>query len=142
MSSLSNKNANNQSTISNVAGDQNIVIHYQKQAPRKPEHQAFGEPDMNKSLSKYYNQIGKDTDIGKIDLFYSDSQAENQILLSKLDVAKEAGRDSSKACLTGTRVSLLERIKNWALDPSGERTLLLSGAAGKVALFKNVLHLS
>ncbi|KAJ7791983.1 hypothetical protein B0H14DRAFT_2395178 [Mycena olivaceomarginata] len=35
----------------------------------------------------------------------------------------------SKACLQGTRVELLTRIQNWALNPA-ERTLLLYGAAG------------
>ncbi|KAG6806548.1 hypothetical protein H0H92_010885, partial [Tricholoma furcatifolium] len=48
-----------------------------------------------------------------------------------LNAAKEAGRAGSKACLKGTRVALLQRIKDWALNPSDKRTLLLSGAAGK-----------
>ncbi|KAG6808448.1 hypothetical protein H0H92_004088 [Tricholoma furcatifolium] len=51
-------------------------------------------------------------------------------MLSKLHVAKDSGRVSSKACLEGTRVELLRRIKAWALDPAGERVLLLHGAAG------------
>ncbi|KAJ6503812.1 hypothetical protein C8R45DRAFT_1091581 [Mycena sanguinolenta] len=50
-------------------------------------------------------------------------------LTSKLNSAKDAGVRASKACLQGTRVELLNRIRNWALSPS-ERTLLLYGAAG------------
>ena len=39
----------------------------------------------------------------------------------------------SKACLPGTRVALLasEEIWVWALNPTGQRALLLHGAAGK-----------
>ncbi|KAG6808213.1 hypothetical protein H0H92_005021, partial [Tricholoma furcatifolium] len=54
----------------------------------------------------------------------------NDSILSKLHIAKEVGPVGSKACLKGTRVALLEKIYNWALDPVGERTLLLTGAAG------------
>ncbi|KAG6808070.1 hypothetical protein H0H92_005520, partial [Tricholoma furcatifolium] len=52
-------------------------------------------------------------------------------LLSKLYVAKDGGAVGSKICLEGTRVALLQRIYNWALDSSGERVLLLHGGAGK-----------
>ncbi|KAG6827797.1 hypothetical protein H0H92_010432, partial [Tricholoma furcatifolium] len=51
-------------------------------------------------------------------------------LLSKLQVAKNTGQTSSKACLEGTRVALLEQIYDWVEDPKGARVLLLSGAAG------------
>ncbi|KAG6823712.1 hypothetical protein H0H92_009285, partial [Tricholoma furcatifolium] len=54
----------------------------------------------------------------------------DKIMLSKLHAAKDAGRLVSKACLEGTRVELLERIRAWALDPTGERALILHGAAG------------
>ena len=37
----------------------------------------------------------------------------------------------SKACLPGSRVALLEQIQLWALNPTGQRALLLHGAAGK-----------
>ncbi|KAJ7876672.1 hypothetical protein B0H14DRAFT_2568069 [Mycena olivaceomarginata] len=50
-------------------------------------------------------------------------------LTSKLNYAKDAGVQASKACLQGTRVELLTRIREWALHPA-ERTLLLYGAAG------------
>ncbi|KAG6826233.1 hypothetical protein H0H92_000630, partial [Tricholoma furcatifolium] len=50
--------------------------------------------------------------------------------LSKLHAAKNAGVFGSKACLEGTRVALLGRINNWALDSTGKRALLLTGAAG------------
>ncbi|KAG6806965.1 hypothetical protein H0H92_009342, partial [Tricholoma furcatifolium] len=53
-----------------------------------------------------------------------------KIMLSKLHAAKDAGRVVSKACLEGTRVELLERIKAWALDSTRERALILHGAAG------------
>ncbi|KAG6808665.1 hypothetical protein H0H92_003317 [Tricholoma furcatifolium] len=52
------------------------------------------------------------------------------IMLAKLPAAKNAGRSGSKSCLNGTRVQLLERIQTWAMDPTGKRALLLSGAAG------------
>ncbi|KAG6822379.1 hypothetical protein H0H92_014101, partial [Tricholoma furcatifolium] len=54
----------------------------------------------------------------------------DKIMLSKLHAAKDAGRVVSKACLEGTRVELLERIKAWALDSTRERALILHGAAG------------
>ncbi|KAG6825427.1 hypothetical protein H0H92_003727 [Tricholoma furcatifolium] len=58
------------------------------------------------------------------------SRMDNEKLLSKLHAAKDAGRVGSKACLDGTRVALLARITAWALNPTGERVLLLNGAAG------------
>ncbi|KAG6827494.1 hypothetical protein H0H92_011547 [Tricholoma furcatifolium] len=54
----------------------------------------------------------------------------NDSILNKLHVAKDVGPVGSKTCLEGTRVALLNKIYNWALDPAGERTLLLTGAAG------------
>ncbi|KAG6805286.1 hypothetical protein H0H92_015973, partial [Tricholoma furcatifolium] len=54
----------------------------------------------------------------------------NDSILSKLHIAKDVGPVGSKTCLEGTRVALLDKIYNWALDPAGERTLLLTGAAG------------
>ncbi|KAF7349639.1 TPR-like protein [Mycena sanguinolenta] len=54
---------------------------------------------------------------------------QTQDLISKLNYAKDAGVRASKACLPGTRVKLLSRIRNWALYPA-QRTLLLYGAAG------------
>ena len=50
-------------------------------------------------------------------------------LTNKLNYAKDARVQASKACLKGTRVELLTRIRNWALHPE-KRTLLLYGAAG------------
>ncbi|KAJ7875735.1 hypothetical protein B0H14DRAFT_2343035, partial [Mycena olivaceomarginata] len=44
--------------------------------------------------------------------------------------AKDAGPIASKACLPNTRVSLLSRMRRWALHPTSARTLLLHGAAG------------
>ncbi|KAJ7790050.1 hypothetical protein B0H14DRAFT_226759 [Mycena olivaceomarginata] len=45
--------------------------------------------------------------------------------------ARDAGPSASKACLPGTRVALLSRIRHWALHPTSARTILLHGAAGK-----------
>ncbi|KAG6806113.1 hypothetical protein H0H92_012634, partial [Tricholoma furcatifolium] len=64
-----------------------------------------------------YHHIGGDSYTAKIQVFSRDSQADPTIL-SKLNAAKEAGRAGSKACLKGTRVSLLQRIQDWALDSS------------------------
>ncbi|KAJ7838028.1 hypothetical protein B0H14DRAFT_2513447 [Mycena olivaceomarginata] len=50
-------------------------------------------------------------------------------LIRTLNCAKDAGVQASKACLQGTRVELLTRIRNWALHPE-KCTLLLYGAAG------------
>ncbi|KAF8193560.1 WD40-repeat-containing domain protein, partial [Mycena galopus ATCC 62051] len=50
--------------------------------------------------------------------------------INKLKYAKEAGVQASKACLLGTRVELLTRIRKWALNRATERILLLHGAAG------------
>lgn len=38
---------------------------------------------------------------------------------------------ASKSCLPHTRVAILEQIQVWALNPTGQRALLLHGAAGK-----------
>ncbi|KAF7349666.1 WD40 repeat-like protein [Mycena sanguinolenta] len=54
---------------------------------------------------------------------------QTQDVTSKLKYANNAGMRASKACLQGTRVELLARIKNWALQDA-EHTLLLYGAAG------------
>ena len=51
--------------------------------------------------------------------------------IKELHYAKDVSASKSKACLPGTRVTLLEQIKVWALDPTGQRALLLYGAAGK-----------
>ncbi|KAJ7797423.1 hypothetical protein B0H14DRAFT_57688, partial [Mycena olivaceomarginata] len=62
-------------------------------------------------------------------VIYNISLEQTPDLTSKLNYAKDAGVRASKACLQGTRVELLGRIRNWALH-SAERTLLLYGAAG------------
>ncbi|KAJ7845009.1 hypothetical protein B0H14DRAFT_3868159 [Mycena olivaceomarginata] len=54
----------------------------------------------------------------------------NHNRIHSLRSAKDAGPTASKACLQGTRIALLSRIRYWALDPTGARTLLLHGAAG------------
>ncbi|KAJ7497873.1 hypothetical protein B0H11DRAFT_2384714 [Mycena galericulata] len=51
--------------------------------------------------------------------------------INALRCAKDAGPFASKACLPDTRISLLSRIRRWALHPTSARTLLLHGAAGK-----------
>ncbi|KAJ7877408.1 WD40-repeat-containing domain protein, partial [Mycena olivaceomarginata] len=50
--------------------------------------------------------------------------------INALRCAKDAGPFASKACLQGTRISLLSRVRRWALERTSERTLLLHGAAG------------
>ncbi|KAG6906873.1 hypothetical protein DXG01_011586 [Tephrocybe rancida] len=55
----------------------------------------------------------------------------NDNVINKLPASKGAGPGSSKACLPGTRVALLSRIHDWALDPTSQQLLLLHGAAGK-----------
>ncbi|KAL0945602.1 hypothetical protein HGRIS_014986 [Hohenbuehelia grisea] len=51
-------------------------------------------------------------------------------IIQKLPFNKEHSRSPQKQCLEDTRVDLLLRIQGWALDPVGDRTLLLYGAAG------------
>ncbi|KAG6810003.1 hypothetical protein H0H92_013743 [Tricholoma furcatifolium] len=58
-----------------------------------------------------------------------DTQINAQINVETV-VDAQAGRGRSKACLDNTRIALLERITAWALNPTGERTLLLHGALG------------
>ncbi|KAG6905446.1 hypothetical protein DXG01_002597 [Tephrocybe rancida] len=55
----------------------------------------------------------------------------NNNVINKLPASKDAGWGSSKACLQDTRVALLSRIHDWALDPTSQQLLLLHGAAGK-----------
>lgn len=54
---------------------------------------------------------------------------DNNMVIQKLPAAKGNG-SFEKQCLKGTRVNLLSQIETWALDPKGNRTLLLYGAAG------------
>ncbi|KAG6810047.1 hypothetical protein H0H92_013586 [Tricholoma furcatifolium] len=61
----------------------------------------------------------------------SHASSDDDILLSKLHFAKDAGCVGSKGCLNGTRVALLKRINDWAQNPLSQKTLLLNGAAGK-----------
>ena len=51
--------------------------------------------------------------------------------IDSLPYAKDVSASKSKACLPGTRVTLLEQILVWALNPTGQHVLLLHGAAGK-----------
>ncbi|KAF7349667.1 WD-REPEATS-REGION domain-containing protein [Mycena sanguinolenta] len=60
---------------------------------------------------------------------YNFSLEQTKDLTSKLNYGKDAGARPSKACLQGTRVKLLAKIRDWALHPA-ECTLLLYGAAG------------
>ncbi|KAJ7439533.1 hypothetical protein B0H11DRAFT_1883930 [Mycena galericulata] len=55
----------------------------------------------------------------------------NHNRIYSLRCATDAGPTALKACLQGTRVALLSRIRDWALHPTSARTLLLHGAAGK-----------
>ena len=57
--------------------------------------------------------------------------ADDRACIDSLPYAKGVSASESKACLPNTRVALLERIQGWALNPTGDRTLLLHGAAGK-----------
>ena len=57
--------------------------------------------------------------------------ADDRACIERLPYAKGVSASKSKACLLGTRVALLEEIQGWALSPTGQRLLLLHGAAGK-----------
>ncbi|KAG6809807.1 hypothetical protein H0H92_014669 [Tricholoma furcatifolium] len=81
-------------------------------------------------VSELMNNIGGDAYIAGTLQQNNIFQGSDATVLSKLHVAKGAGPAGSKACIPGTRVALLERIYRWALDPSGQRTLLLNGAGG------------
>jgi hypothetical protein len=56
---------------------------------------------------------------------------DDRACIDRLHYAKDASASKLKACLSLTRVALLERIQAWALNPTGLRMLLLHGAAGK-----------
>ncbi|KAG6807302.1 hypothetical protein H0H92_008055 [Tricholoma furcatifolium] len=75
-------------------------------------------------------------------------QLYKDILLSKLYFAKNGGAAGSKVCLEGTRVALLQRIYDWALNPLGERVFLkllvkqLRLFSHSIAQFKSALLLN
>ncbi|KAG6805934.1 hypothetical protein H0H92_013357, partial [Tricholoma furcatifolium] len=138
----------NDSTISTVSGNQNIAENmtiYQnaRNRARKPSSEEFnglitedlGRMNANDSAvtsssasnERTYN-VGGDAYIAES--LHQNFQGSDASFLSKLHVGKNAGTLGSKACLEGTRISLLKRIREWALHPSGERTLFLTGAAG------------
>ena len=66
-----------------------------------------------------------------IDVIYLLFITGNDSKIMRLRVAQDVGPGTSKACLKGTRVLLLSRINDWALNPTSEHVLLLHGAAGK-----------
>ncbi|KAG6828453.1 hypothetical protein H0H92_007938, partial [Tricholoma furcatifolium] len=77
---------------------------------------------VEKTVMKIQENIGNvHKDVTEL---YKDS------VLNKLWIAKDAGSVGSMTCLEGTRVALLQQICDWALDPEGDRVLLLNGAAG------------
>ena len=51
--------------------------------------------------------------------------------LDKLPYARGVRAEPSKRCLPGTRVELLRKIQDWALNPVANRVYLLQGTAGK-----------
>jgi hypothetical protein len=56
---------------------------------------------------------------------------DDRACIDGLHYAKDVSASESMACLPGTRVTLLEQIQVWALNSTGQRGLLLHGAAGK-----------
>ena len=56
---------------------------------------------------------------------------DDRACIDRLYYAKDVSASESKACLRDTRVALLEKIQVWALNSTGQRALLLHGAAGK-----------
>jgi NACHT domain len=56
---------------------------------------------------------------------------DDRACIDRLHYAEDVSASESKKCLPGTRVALLEQIQVWALNPTGQRALLLHGAAGK-----------
>ncbi|KAF8239126.1 hypothetical protein L208DRAFT_1054985, partial [Tricholoma matsutake] len=51
--------------------------------------------------------------------------------INRLHYAKDVLASKSKACLPSMHVALLEQIQVWALNPTGQRALLLCGTVGK-----------
>ncbi|KAG6808049.1 hypothetical protein H0H92_005589 [Tricholoma furcatifolium] len=98
----------------------------------RPDLKKRKKDDSTVTLSSASNEriynVGRDAYIAEF--LHQNFQGSDASFLSKLHVAKNAGTLGSKVCLKDTRVSLLKRIHEWALNPSGERTLLLAGAAG------------
>src|ERR1700759_4152395 len=56
--------------------------------------------------------------------------AEDLTLLSELPYERDAGFDSGKRCLPGTRQTFINEIVEWVLNDTSRRILLLSGQAG------------
>ncbi|KAL1683216.1 hypothetical protein EV122DRAFT_273339 [Schizophyllum commune] len=54
-----------------------------------------------------------------------------EMRLDKLPYARGVRAEPSKRCLPGTRVELLQKIQDWALNPVVNRVYLLQGTAGK-----------
>ncbi|KAG6914494.1 hypothetical protein DXG01_016941 [Tephrocybe rancida] len=98
--------------------------------------------DTIKDISAHRNQLTKlidrlksnqdlDTQAAVFEMSGKVVDLHNDNVINKLPASKDAGSGSSKACLRGTRVALLSRIHDWALDPTSQQLLLLHGAAGK-----------
>ncbi|KAI5892695.1 uncharacterized protein SCHCODRAFT_02298765 [Schizophyllum commune H4-8] len=54
-----------------------------------------------------------------------------EMRLDKLPYARGVRAEPSKRCLPGTRVELLQKIRDWALSPVANRVFLLQGTAGR-----------
>ncbi|KAG6825646.1 hypothetical protein H0H92_002962 [Tricholoma furcatifolium] len=110
----------------NVAGHVNqinaenvFISQNQQESSRKRERQPSYDDGIGNSLNNISNsgpRTRPPTKKGRMDGDKGNTQRIS-------DSAKDAGRVSSKACLEGTRVELLKRIKAWALDPTSERTV-------------------
>ncbi|KAJ7665755.1 hypothetical protein B0H14DRAFT_2658411 [Mycena olivaceomarginata] len=66
----------------------------------------------------------------QVQIYNTTSFQSHRRIIDALHCAKGVGPFASKTCLPDTRVSLLSRIRDWALDSTSGRTLLLHGAAG------------
>ncbi|KAG6913220.1 hypothetical protein DXG01_008642, partial [Tephrocybe rancida] len=86
---------------------------------------------LTKLIDRLKSNQDLDTQAAVFEMSRKVADLYNDNVINKLPASKDAGSGSSKACLLGTRVALLSRICDWALDPTSQQLLLLHGAAGK-----------
>ncbi|OCB90710.1 hypothetical protein A7U60_g2072 [Sanghuangporus baumii] len=99
--------------------------------------------DFKKAKSKYDWSIK--TDVWKINLKIEKIRDNDMLKLLQVSSLGPAGKEfyrTDKACLSGTRTNILERISQWATNASDRKLLWVHGSpgSGKSAIANSVAH--
>ncbi|RCI10029.1 hypothetical protein L249_8732 [Ophiocordyceps polyrhachis-furcata BCC 54312] len=104
-------------------------------APRQVEAEESIAEAVGKSLFSNLEIMAGSTNTMMMEIRHAVVDADQQIVLNRLSVVKEASFDSKDEeslcqCLEDTRVELLQKIMGWAREPNSRPILWLQGMAG------------